>query len=163
MLTTGFGGPHGIINDLAALSDGYVLTQRMLGWLDALTAANIRPTVARQPHESDQASYDGARLLLASEPRPTGQLCFSDRMAQEAVQAAQDLGLDIPSDLSDVGFDDNPLARCMRPALTTDRQDVTAKGRAAAALTQAIERARQGATSRQEHLHLPQSSSFEHR
>ena len=28
-----------------------------------------------------------------------------------------------------VGFDDNPLAQRMRPALTTVRQDVAAKGR----------------------------------
>jgi DNA-binding LacI/PurR family transcriptional regulator len=156
ILTTGMSGPHGIIDDPATLSDGYVLTQRMLGWMDALSSAGARPTIARQPHESDQGSYDNARLLLTSDPRPTGLLCFSDRIAQEAVRAAQDLGLEVPTDLSVVGFDDNPLARRMRPALTTVRQDITAKGRvAAAALAQAIEQARRGAPVRPRHLRLP--------
>jgi DNA-binding LacI/PurR family transcriptional regulator len=51
----------------------------------------------------------------------------------------------VPEDLSVVGFDDNPLARRVRPALTTVRQDVRAKGQAAtAALTAAIEASRSG-------------------
>jgi DNA-binding LacI/PurR family transcriptional regulator len=55
-----------------------------------------------------------------------------------------------------VGFDDNPLAQRMRPALTTVRQDVAAKGRAAtSALTAAIERARNGSTGRVRHVLLP--------
>jgi len=57
------------------------------------------------------------------------------------------LGIGVPGELSVVGFDDNPLAAQVRPGLTTVRQDVAAKGRAAAAaLTAAIERARTGAT-----------------
>ena len=48
------------------------------------------------------------------------------------MHAAEDLGLRVPEDVSVVGFDDSPLASRMRPALTTIRQDLTAKGRAAA-------------------------------
>jgi DNA-binding LacI/PurR family transcriptional regulator len=56
-----------------------------------------------------------------------------------------------------VGFDDNPLSRRMRPALTTVRQDVEAKGRAATtALTAAMERAKRGTVARSNrHLVLP--------
>ena len=60
-------------------------------------------------------------------------LCFSDTLAHGVMLAAQDRGLQLPADLSVVGFDDNPLAARLRPALTTVRQDVAAKGRAAAA------------------------------
>ena len=45
-------------------------------------------------------------------------------MAYRVVRAAEELGLRVPEDLSVVGFDDSPLARRMRPALTTVRQDV---------------------------------------
>jgi DNA-binding LacI/PurR family transcriptional regulator len=72
-------------------------------------------------------------------------LCFSDVMAYRVVRTAEELGLRVPEDLSVVGFDDNPLARRMRPALTTVRQDVRGKGSAAtAALMAAIEAAQEG-------------------
>ena len=72
------------------------------------------------------------------------------------MQAANALGLSVPEDLSVVGFDDNPLAKRMRPALTTVRQDVAAKGHAsAAALTAAIARSRNGTAGRIRHVLLP--------
>jgi DNA-binding LacI/PurR family transcriptional regulator len=63
------------------------------------------------------------------------------------VRTSEELGLRVPQDLSVVGFDDSPLARRMRPALTTVRQDVHEKGSAAAtALLAAIEAAKEGRT-----------------
>jgi DNA-binding LacI/PurR family transcriptional regulator len=50
------------------------------------------------------------------------------------VQAAEALGRKVPGDLSVVGYDDSPLSATSRPALTTVRQDVTAKGRLAAGM-----------------------------
>ena len=82
-------------------------------------------------------------------------LCFSDRLAHEVVRAAEDLGLDVPGDLSVVGFDDNPLASRMRPALTTVRQDVRAKGLAAAAAVVRQIDAAGGADPAPTHLRLP--------
>jgi DNA-binding LacI/PurR family transcriptional regulator len=127
----------------------------MLGWQDALERAGIRPTVVRQPAYSDRVD-ESARLLLDTEEPSTAVLCFSDAIAAGVVRTAADLGLRVPAELSVVGFDDNPLAARMRPALTTVRQDVTAKGRAAAAaLTAAIERDRDGVAGRARHIRLP--------
>ena len=62
----------------------------------------------------------------------------------------------MPDDVSVVGFDDNPISRRISPALTTVRQDVDGKGRAAVdALTAAIERAKTRPASRGRHLVLP--------
>ncbi len=95
-------------------------------------------------------------MLLALDPRPTAVLCFSDAIAYGALRAAEELGLDVPADLSVVGFDDSPLARRVRPALTTVRQDITAKGSAAVdALVAAVDQARDGRPSRARHLVLP--------
>lgn len=59
-------------------------------------------------------------------------------------------------DVSVVGFDDNPLARRTQPALTTMRQDVEAKGKAAtAALISAIGRDKTRPAGRGRHLVLP--------
>jgi DNA-binding LacI/PurR family transcriptional regulator len=156
ILTNGMNGPHGIIDNPLRLRDVHVLSERMRGWLDALSAAGASSIVARQKHGSDEAAYDGARLLLDREDRPTGILCFSDRMAYEAIRAAHDLGLSVPHDVSVVGFDDTLLAQRVRPALTTVRQDVRAKGKAAAAaLIRAMKQARDGVPGRVRHLQLP--------
>jgi len=62
----------------------------------------------------------------------------------------------VPTDVSVVGFDDNPVSRRTSPALTTVRQDVDAKGRAAAAaLTVAIDRAKTRPAGRGRHIVLP--------
>jgi DNA-binding LacI/PurR family transcriptional regulator len=148
LVMSGPRGPIGLINDPAALRavDGYPSTQRSLGWFDVLDAAGITPTVVRIREENPDRVRDVTQLLLGRERRPTAVLCFSDAIAYSVVQTTTDLGLRVPQDLSIVGFDDNPLASRMRPALTTVRQDVEEKGRAAAAaLTVAIEHARVGA------------------
>jgi DNA-binding LacI/PurR family transcriptional regulator len=66
-------------------------------------------------------------------------------LALGVLRAAEELGLRVPDDVSVVGYDDSPLARRVRPALTSVRQDVAAKGHAAvAALLAALESARTG-------------------
>ncbi|MEV4138785.1 LacI family DNA-binding transcriptional regulator [Dactylosporangium sp. NPDC049742] len=156
LLPTGSVIPGAAVDEEAAVVDGYVAQQRILGWLDALTPAGITPPVVRLAHGQPEDGYDGAKVLLAQDPRPTAILCFSDAIAQGVVQAAHDLGLRVPEDLSVVGFDDSPLAARMRPGLTTVRQDVLAKGRAAAAaLTRAIAETRAGTEPTAEQILVP--------
>ena len=52
-------------------------------------------------------------------------------MALGAIRAARQRGLDVPRDISVVGFDDSPLIAFTDPPLTTIRQPVTAMGQAA--------------------------------
>jgi DNA-binding LacI/PurR family transcriptional regulator len=128
---------------------GYVTRQRMLGWFDALGPAGVVPTVVQVRRTDAEQGEEGGRVLLDRpvDERPTAILAFSDAIAYGVTQAAQQRGLRIPDDLSVVGFDDNPLAQRMRPPLTTVRQDIDAKGRAAAsALTAAIAASSSGAT-----------------
>ncbi|MGH8893309.1 MAG: substrate-binding domain-containing protein, partial [Actinomycetes bacterium] len=149
--------PRGTVDDADTAGEHHVSRQRLRGWLEGLAAGGVRPTVARQPHNLEHEAYDAARTLLTAHDRPTGVLCFSDAIAHAVVRAADDLDLQVPRDLSVVGFDDSPLAWRMRPALTTVRQDVAGKGRAAAAaLTDAIARSREGKPSgRARHILLP--------
>jgi DNA-binding LacI/PurR family transcriptional regulator len=73
----------------------------------------------------------GAFAILAGEPRPTGLLCLSDRLAEGALRGAHRLGLRVPADLSVVGFDDAaPTAAAL--GLTTVRQPNRRKGEQAA-------------------------------
>ena len=155
IISANIDGAGGIVVDPLAATN-HVTRQRMLGWLDALHGAGFEPTVAQENPTDVSRDYDAAQVLLDLPDRPTAILCFSDVIAYGVVQAAHARGLTVPDDLSVVGFDDNPLATRMRPALTTVRQDVAAKGHAAAAaLTAAIARSRHGTSTRVRHVLLP--------
>ena len=157
IVTTGFAGEFGVLTDPLSAASAHTERERLLGWLDALDAADIEPVVVRRPHVNpDDIGYAAGQTLLSRPDRPTAILCFSDAIALGVVRAVQDAGLQVPADVSVVGFDDNPVSRRTRPALTTVRQDVDAKGRAAvAALTLAIDRAKTRPAGRGRHLVLP--------
>ena len=61
----------------------------------------------------------------------TAMVCGSDQMALGAIAAIRDLGLQVPADMSVVGYDDIPLAANHTPALTTIRQPLPAIARTA--------------------------------
>ncbi|KOX20175.1 MULTISPECIES: LacI family DNA-binding transcriptional regulator [unclassified Streptomyces] len=61
----------------------------------------------------------------------TAVVCASDMMALGAIRAARQQGLDVPGDVSVVGFDDSPLIAFTDPPLTTIRQPVQSMGQAA--------------------------------
>jgi DNA-binding LacI/PurR family transcriptional regulator len=156
IVTANMSGPEGVVPVKATLAGSYVSIQRMLGWCDALDAAGIVPTIVQQRRSGTDTGRRGARLLLGGDEAPTGVLCFSDATAFGVVQEAEALGYSTPTQLSVVGFDDNPIAETMRPPLTTVRQDLTAKGQAAAAaLVATIKASRNGSRSRARHTVLP--------
>ena len=114
-----------------------VTRDRLAGYLGALTEAGI-PADATPIWETAgsqrELGREGGRRLLGGTPRPTALLCASDELALGAVQAARDLGLSVPGDVSVVGFDDVPAAQWADPPLTTVRQPLTEKGRRAGEL-----------------------------
>lgn len=132
--------------------------ERVTGWTDVLGAADVDPIVCEVPEHTIEAAAEAARRMLGRDDRPTAVLCGSDILAFGVLRAARDVGLDVPGDLSVVGFDDSPAARHSLPALTTVRQDVAEKGRLAAALlTEAIAAARAGEPLEPRHELLPTS------
>jgi len=79
------------------------------------------------------ARKEAERLLNLSEP-PTAIFCASDVMAMETMNVAREKGLNIPEDLSIVGFDDNPIATYAKVHLTTVWQPIAEMGRQAVEL-----------------------------
>ncbi|MFI2613979.1 LacI family DNA-binding transcriptional regulator [Streptomyces sp. NPDC018584] len=61
----------------------------------------------------------------------TAIACAGDMMALGAIRAARQRGLEVPDDVSVVGFDDSPLIAFTDPPLTTVRKPVPAMGQAA--------------------------------
>ena len=71
------------------------------------------------------------RALLSRFERPTAIFASNDVSAFGVMEAARELGLRIPEDLSVVGFDDIPEASNVDPPLTTVRQPLEEMGRVA--------------------------------
>lgn len=121
----------------------YVVAQRKVdGFIAAMTdqlgmsAEDLEPLVARAFFTVEGGHAAGSRLLGAD---ATAVVCGSDLMALGVVRAVRADGLDVPQDVSVVGFDDSPLISFTDPPLTTVRQPVRAMSLAAVqALTDAI-------------------------
>ena len=79
-----------------------------------------------------ESGVEAARMLLALDPRPTAIFTGNDEMALGVFQVARDIGLEIPADLSVVGFDDLPMASRVWPNLTSVRLPIRDMGRMAA-------------------------------
>lgn len=113
----------------------HVTRERLAGYRAVLEAAGVTwagvPVAECAPYGRD-AGYRAAGLLLDRAPRPTALLAASDELALGALRAAADRGLDVPGELSVVGFDDTPYAAWSAPGLTTVRQPHRDKGRLAA-------------------------------
>ncbi|GLY94346.1 LacI family DNA-binding transcriptional regulator [Actinoplanes sp. NBRC 103695] len=83
--------------------------------------------------ERTNFSMESARLAAGRliQRGVTGMICVSDVVALGSIRAARRLGLDVPSDVSVVGFDDSALMTCTDPPLTTVRQPIEMMGQAA--------------------------------
>jgi DNA-binding LacI/PurR family transcriptional regulator len=80
-------------------------------------------TVIRSGHADYAGGQEAARQLLAKGPAPEAVFCCNDLMAFGAVDELRRAGLDVPDDISIVGFDDVPMAAWEPYRLTTLRQD----------------------------------------
>jgi LacI family repressor for deo operon, udp, cdd, tsx, nupC, and nupG len=98
---------------------------RMAAVLAAMNDAGAPPRpewVLRSDWTAEDARDLARSLLAPGRERPTAVVCGSDEMAFGVHMAAQELGLDVPAELSIVGIDDHPLAGLF--SLTTVRQDI---------------------------------------
>ncbi len=115
----------------------HVARERVAGYRAAVASIGLDPddlVVWASGGNDPDSARTAATNLLTDEPTVTGLLCFSDQLAIGACQAAERLGLGVPQSLSIVGFDDVPRAAAWDPPLTTVRQPLVDKGRAAADL-----------------------------
>lgn len=110
--------------------------QRYEGFNAALKEAGLSAQSAwvKQGYYTYRSGLIAAESLLSHADRPTAIFASNDEMAAGALAAAHKLKLDVPSDLSIVGFDDTPLASAIWPSLTTIRQPVDTLTRLALSL-----------------------------
>lgn len=117
-------GPHGFRS----------AHERRLGFDDALREAGI--TVPRSyftdgTYRFNSGQQAGERLLDLL-PRPTAIFSSNDEMAAGVLHIARQRGLNVPDDLSIVGFDDTTIASHIWPPLTTVRWPIASMAHSAA-------------------------------
>ena len=101
---------------------------RLLGMRIALEEAGLE----LGPVIPTSDTFEGGRLLasqlLSNASPPTALVCGSDAVAVGAIKAAHELGVQVPAEVSIVGYDDIELAAYVDPPLTTLRNPMRELG-----------------------------------
>jgi DNA-binding LacI/PurR family transcriptional regulator len=119
----------GYVSDLLENPFNFVSSRdRYEGYRQSLDEAGIpfRPEYHRQgEHGRKEARENALRLLSLPDP-PTAIFAASDTQAIGVLEAAQEMGLRVPEDLSIIGYDDIEVAEFLH--LTTMRQPLFVSG-----------------------------------
>ena len=101
--------------------------KRYQGYCEALAKYSLEPDedLIRQGFFDYSSGLQAAESLLDMEIPPTAIFASNDDMAAAIVAAAYRRHIDVPQQLSIVGFDDAPIAAIISPQLTTVRQPIS--------------------------------------
>jgi LacI family transcriptional regulator len=129
-----------------------VSMRRYNGYANALGGKGLRVDPALIVHGdfSRQSGREQAATLFKA--RPTAIFASNDEMAVGVIEAANAAGIAIPGDISLAGFDDNAIARTVRPRLTSVRQPLEEMGEVACQIL--VDRIRHSARGNQ-HKQVP--------
>ncbi|MRT31846.1 LacI family DNA-binding transcriptional regulator [Herbaspirillum sp. CAH-3] len=117
--------------------------QRYCGYLDAMQAAGLAPLPAIEVERHTlTAATDYQQMMADPRHRPTALFCSNDLLALSAMRDLRALGLQVPGDISVMGFDGIPVGALMQPVLASVVQPSEQIGDVALrTLVDAIERA----------------------
>jgi len=122
----------GIITGDLAFASCY---DRLQGYKDALASENLEiknENIQTCDNLDESKAINLTKKLLLKRKPVTALMAFNDQVAVAAYNAAQELGIKIPEQLSIVGFDDGPLSKYVSPKMTTVWQPSYEKGARAA-------------------------------
>lgn len=114
-------------------STGEQREQVVRGVLDEHGIALANRDVRHGPFDF-RAGHEGAHALLDRDDPPTAVLCANDVVALGALNAAAELGVAVPGEVSVAGFDDLPTSRWALVRLSTVAYDLEAMSREAVRL-----------------------------
>lgn len=124
---------HRRISVLAWPEESLTGRYRLQGYKQEMTerGLSICDEWVRRTENRYSDAYETARELLRMPEgeRPSALIAMSDLMGIGAMNAAWDLGLEPGWDVAVVGFDDSPVTRFVRPALTSIAQPIAEVGR----------------------------------
>ncbi len=95
------------------------ILERRRGYFDALQAQGIQDLFVQDSFLYMELGYEATRKLIKRCPQVTAIFACNDEVAIGSLRAARDMGMDVPGDLSVIGFDNVDMAKAVTPALTT--------------------------------------------
>jgi DNA-binding LacI/PurR family transcriptional regulator len=119
---------HRSIYHLAGPQDWIEAEGRMAGFLEEMSSRDVPTTAPILGDWTADFGYRAGRELLRMRDF-TAIFSSNDQMALGLIHAVREAGLNVPGDVSIVGFDDIPEAAHFWPPLTTVRQDFSELGR----------------------------------
>jgi LacI family transcriptional regulator len=93
--------------------------ERRLAFVDTLREHGLPERYIEESELSQQSGYAALQRLVRRAPEVTAFFACADIVAIAALNAARDLGIDVPGQLSVVGFDNIDMSTVVTPALTT--------------------------------------------
>lgn len=122
---------HKHICFISGPENSMITLDRELGFRSAMQQAGLEltPDCVRYTELNLSGGMMCAQYLLTQAQRPTAIFCANDDIAMGVMSVARKLGLNLPDDLSIMGFDDTPYSEVCTPRLSTVHQPAHDIGR----------------------------------
>ncbi|MBU1853885.1 MAG: LacI family transcriptional regulator [Candidatus Omnitrophica bacterium] len=118
---------HSRIATITGKFDSQIAVERLNGYVKALSKYKIekRNIYIKYGDYGRESAIKATKELIKLKNPPTAIFVASDEMAVGAIQTLVENGIDVPKDMSVIGFDDNPFALNFSPVpITTIRQSL---------------------------------------
>ncbi len=112
---------HKRIGVITGLVDSIPCQERLKGYQKALEENNLifNPSYIKVGDWEYESGYENAKELLSKKDRTTAIFAMNDLMAGGVIDAAREMGINIPKDLSLIGYDNRECSFFYVPKLTT--------------------------------------------
>ena len=111
----------GAVAHIAGPADNFESQERLRGYVDALGGA---AGLVLQGDFTEESGHRAGLQLADLARRPAAVFAANDAMAIGCLMALDERGVRVPQEMAVAGFDDIPVARLIRPALTTVRTNI---------------------------------------
>ncbi len=124
---------HSEIGCITGPLDRIQAEMRYNGYLQAMDEAgfSVEPSWVVEADFECEGGYNAFSQLHANGALPSALVVANDMMAMGVINAANEVGIQIPEQLSIIGYDDIHIAKFMSPSLTTIHQPKYRLGQAA--------------------------------
>ncbi|MDE3058062.1 MAG: substrate-binding domain-containing protein, partial [Bacteroidota bacterium] len=112
---------HKRIAIIKGTEQNYDAEERLNGYRAALHEAKVEASAELEfsGNFTEEAGFEAAKKILTLPSRPTAIFASNDSMAIGAISALRESGFRVPEEMAVAGFDDIPIARFMKPGLTS--------------------------------------------